>query len=347
MSASISSSLRLFTSKSPISLNPTKFSNPNPKPTNHSFSILYKSIHFQKITPKKPPLPFASSSSTSLQPIEELPPKLQEIINLFQSVAEPKAKYEQLLFYGKNLNPLDPRFKTRENRVEGCVSQVWVRAGLDSDGNVVYEADSDSLLTKGLAALLVKGLSGRPVEEVLRVSPDFAVLLGLQQSLTPSRNNGFLNMLKLMQKKALELYVEAQKGKGSSSDELSVELDSRTESIENSVEKPGILEGKAGVSDDSGDLGSRGKRIEEILKRELNPVELEVEDVSYQHAGHAGVRGSDGETHFNLKVVSEVFEGKSLVKRHRLVYGLLQEELESGLHALSIVAKTPGEVDAR
>lgn len=88
-------------------------------------------------------------------------------------------------------------------------------------------------------------------------------------------------------------------------------------------------------------------RIREKLEKELNPVELEVEDVSYQHAGHAAVRGSagaDGETHFNLRVVSDAFQGKSLVKRHRMVYDLLQEELQSGLHALSIVAKTPAEV---
>ena len=119
------------------------------------------------------------SSSLFLQPIEELPPKLQEIVNLFWSVQEPKAKYEQLLFYRKNLKPLKTQFKTKENKVEGCVSQVWVRAYLDSDKSVVFEADSDSVLTKGLAALLVNGLSGRPFEEVLRVSPDIAMLLGL------------------------------------------------------------------------------------------------------------------------------------------------------------------------
>ncbi|KAB5563875.1 hypothetical protein DKX38_003929 [Salix brachista] len=95
----------------------------------------------------------------SVQPIDELLPKLQEIIKLFQSVQEPKAKYEQLFFYEKNLKPLDSEFKTRGNKVEGCVSQVWVRAYLDFEKNVVFEADSDSVLTKGLAALLVQGLS--------------------------------------------------------------------------------------------------------------------------------------------------------------------------------------------
>nr|KYP77197.1 hypothetical protein KK1_021473 [Cajanus cajan] len=304
-----SSSFRLFTTRIPLSLH--NFKTPTLHPTPSKSFLFFKPITFQRL----PPTPSSSSSPSpppsSLQPIEDLPPKLQEIVHLFQSVPEPKAKYEQLLFYGKNLKPLDTRFKTNDNKVQGCVSQVWVRAYLDPNRNVVYEADSDSVLTKGLAALLVQGFSGRPVNEIIRVTPDFVTLLGLQQSLTPSRNNGFLNMLKLMQRKALMLYVEAEKGGG----------------------------------DSGGELGGRGKRIREKLERELEPVELEVEDVSYQHAGHAGVRGGDGETHFNVRVVSREFEGKSLVKRHRLIYGLLQEELDAGLHALSIVAKTPAEVE--
>jgi len=78
------------------------------------------------------------------------------------------------------------------------------------DNKVYYEADSDSSLTKGLAALLVEGLSGCSPAEILRLTPDFIQMLGLRQSLTASRNSGFLNMLKLMQKKALKLYMEAE-----------------------------------------------------------------------------------------------------------------------------------------
>ncbi|CAN6693283.1 unnamed protein product [Malus baccata var. baccata] len=374
-SSSISSSFRLFTTKIPTSIL-------NPKtPKLPSLSFPQRHITFQRIptiSTFSPPPPSASaSSSTSLQPVEDLPPKLQEIVKLFQSVQVPKAKYEQLLFYGKNLKPLNDRFKTKQNKVEGCVSQVWVRAYLDSEKNVFFEADSDSVLTKGLAALLVSGLSGRPVDEVLRVSPDFAVLLGLQQSLTPSRNNGFLNMLRLMQRKAKELLVEEENG--GESERFAEKIEDSVKSLELGVDSEvggeknsnlglrvdGGIEGEdIGLSSgenvkqlelvasemsenvaDSGDLGSRGKRIQEKLMGELSPVELEVEDISYQHAGHAGVRGSgDGETHFNVRVVSKEFEGKSLVKRHRLIYGLLQEELQSGLHALSIVAKTPSEV---
>ncbi|CAA0815408.1 SufE-like protein 1- chloroplastic/mitochondrial [Striga hermonthica] len=311
-----------------------------------------KTITFQRMSTKQPV--FSSSPSASIQPVEELPPKLQEIVKLFQGVQEPKAKYEQLLFYGRNLNPVEPQYKTSENKVQGCVSQVWVRAYLDGDKNVIFEADSDSVLTKGLAALLVQGLSGRPVEEIVKVSPDFVVLLGLQQSLTPSRNNGFLNMLKLMQKKALQLYVEFETADNSSSSATTEKgLLQNSNLVPNADDN--IVNGGIKSSETDNDfrehsgmgnvLGDRGMRIKETLEKELSPVELEIEDVSYQHAGHAGVRGSDGETHFNVKVVSQEFEGKSLVKRHRLIYSLLQEELQSGLHALSITAKTPAEVD--
>ncbi|MFQ6623791.1 hypothetical protein Gotur_003628 [Gossypium turneri] len=347
------SSARFCSSKFPIAVHLSKPLLLPSKPSKFPFSS-NRFISFQNIPTKSPP-PLLSSSSTStpLQPMEELPPKLQDIIKLFQSVEEPKAKYEQLMFYGKNLKPLDAQFKTKDNKVEGCVSQVWVRAYLDEDKNVFYQADSDSALTKGLAALLVNGLSGRPVPEVLKISPDFAVRLGLQQSLTPSRNNGFLNMLKLMQRKALELLIEAKKGSGSSGNGQIVNDNSekpvKSSSLDSKAdENSGVGSSSLkGSEESSGSLGSRGMRIKEKLERELSPIELKVEDVSYQHAGHAGVRGSDGETHFNLKIVSKEFEGKSLVKRHRLVYGLLDQELQSGLHALSIVAKTPSEVEAK
>lgn len=267
------------------------------------------------------------------------------------------------MFYANNLSPLEDKYKTKENKVEGCVSQVWVRAYLDPDKKVYYEADSDSIMTKGLAALLVLGLSGRPVSEILRVSPDFVTLLGLQQNLTPSRNNGFLNMLKLMQRKALFLGLEAEKEAANlvfeSSSEMGIaDSEPKVETIglngSSGVESLNLDVGRSGNEENgsgsdlglrySGGLGTRGERIREILERELKPVELDIEDISYQHAGHMGSRGSDGETHFNLKIVSNEFEAKSLVKRHRMIYGLLQDELQSGLHALSIIAKTPSEV---
>lgn len=90
-------------------------------------------------------------------------------------------------------------------------------------------------------------------------------------------------------------------------------------------------------------LLSRANRIRQKLQSALEASVLEIEDVSYQHAGHAGVQGDANETHFNIKIVSSKFEGQTLVKRHRMVYELVGDELKSGLHAVSIAAKTPRE----
>lgn len=91
-------------------------------------------------------------------------------------------------------------------------------------------------------------------------------------------------------------------------------------------------------------LVSRANRIKTKLQSALDATVLEVEDVSYQHAGHVAVKDNpNNETHFNLKIISPKFDGQTLIKRHRMVYDLLADELESGLHALSIQAKTPKE----
>lgn len=153
------------------------------------------------------------SAVVSEQAVEELPPKLKNIVLSFQSVADPRARYQQLLHYASKLKPLAKEHQTPQNKVIGCVSQVWVLPTLKEDGNVYFEAESDSALTKGLAALLVEGLSGSPPAAILKITPDFIQSLGLKQSLTPSRNNGFLNMLRLMQKKTLELYAQSEASK--------------------------------------------------------------------------------------------------------------------------------------
>eukprot|EP00252_Welwitschia_mirabilis_P022461 TRINITY_DN6079_c0_g2_i1.p1 TRINITY_DN6079_c0_g2~~TRINITY_DN6079_c0_g2_i1.p1 ORF type:complete len:343 (-),score=67.83 TRINITY_DN6079_c0_g2_i1:241-1269(-) len=267
--------------------------------------------------------------------IEGLPPKLENIVKLFESVNDPRSKYEQLLHYGRQMKPLEKQYQTSENKVEGCVSQVWVRAFINGN-RVFFEADSDSVLTKGLAALLVEGLSGCTPSEILKLSPDFIQTMGLKQSLTPSRNNGFLNMLRLMQRKTLQLYMEGESG-----------LDSTETQDGTNVADTGkdIFDKREEEERDSGSLMKRAERIRDRLEREVEPMALEIEDVSHQHAGHAAVQGQSGETHYNIKVVSSRFEGMSLVKRHRFVYDLLNEELQSGLHALSIQAKTPAEME--
>jgi len=90
------------------------------------------------------------------------------------------------------------------------------------------------------------------------------------------------------------------------------------------------------------------ERIRKKLQEALAPVALEVIDESHKHAGHAhvvraGAAGRTGETHFRIKVVSEAFEGKSRVDRHRTINTILSEEMAGGVHALAIDAKAPGD----
>lgn len=88
---------------------------------------------------------------------------------------------------------------------------------------------------------------------------------------------------------------------------------------------------------------SRIDRIRAHISDALYPVELTIEDDSTRHAGHAGAPEGSEATHLRIFIVSEAFQGLSRVARHQLVYGLLQDEFEGGLHALNIVAKTPEE----
>lgn len=134
---------------------------------------------------------------------DSLPPALAKIVQRFQRVSEPKRRYEQLIWYAQKLQEFPEADKLPANKVPGCVSQVYVTATLE-DGKVVYQGDSDSQLTKGLLGLLVEGLKGLTPTEIVQLTPDFIQATGLNVSLTPSRANGFYNIFKTMQKKALE-----------------------------------------------------------------------------------------------------------------------------------------------
>jgi cysteine desulfuration protein SufE len=131
-----------------------------------------------------------------------LPPNLDRIVQRFKRRENPKQRYEQLLWYAKKLESMPEESKTPENKVQGCVSQVYITADLKED-KIWYRGDSDAQLVKGLVALLIEGLNGLTPEEILQVTPDFIEETGLKVSLTPSRANGFYNIFQMMQKKAL------------------------------------------------------------------------------------------------------------------------------------------------
>ncbi len=135
-----------------------------------------------------------------------LPPQLAKIVERFQRRSDPKQKYKQLLWYAQKLPAMPESAKTEDNKVKGCVSQVYITASLQ-DGKVHYEGDSDAQLVKGLVAFLLEGLNDLSPAEIAKIEPDFIEDTGLKVSLTPSRANGFFNIFQMMKKKALGFQV--------------------------------------------------------------------------------------------------------------------------------------------
>ena len=131
-------------------------------------------------------------------------PELDAIVQRLAGSSDPKRRYEYVLWLAKGLAPLPEAFRQEAFKVKGCVSQVYVVAQL-SDGRLHWQGDSDAAITKGLLALLIKGLEGLTPEQAAAVDPGFIAQTGLQASLTPSRANGFINIFKMMQAQARAL----------------------------------------------------------------------------------------------------------------------------------------------
>ena len=129
---------------------------------------------------------------------------LDRMVEKLGSTADPKRRYEYVLWLAKKLEPMPAEQQTEAIKVKGCVSQVFVQGRLDQ-GLMRWQGDSDALITKGLLALLIQGLDGLTPEQVQSMDPAFIAATGLQASLTPSRANGFLNILRTMQQQARDL----------------------------------------------------------------------------------------------------------------------------------------------
>ena len=111
-------------------------------------------------------------------------------------------KYNLLIDMGKDLPAIDPKYKVDSNLIRGCQSRVWLHQEY-IDGRIVFEAESDALIVKGLVALLLKIYSGRTPHEILSSEPRFIDEIGLRQHLSPTRSNGLLAMVKQMKLYAL------------------------------------------------------------------------------------------------------------------------------------------------
>lgn len=119
------------------------------------------------------------------------------IISEFNDVSTWEDRYKKLIELGKALPDLPDEKKLEDYKVKGCQSQVWIHARLEN-GKIIFEADSDALLVKGLVALLLRLYSDATPQEILSTPPDFVKEIGLENKLSPSRANGLFSMIKQM-----------------------------------------------------------------------------------------------------------------------------------------------------
>ena len=125
-----------------------------------------------------------------------------EVIEEFSDFDDWMDKYQLLIDLGNEQEPLDEKYKTEQNLIDGCQSRVWLQADME-DGNVVFQAESDALIVTGIIALLIKVVSGHTPDEILNSDLYFIEKIGLKEHLSPTRSNGLLAMVKQLRMYAL------------------------------------------------------------------------------------------------------------------------------------------------
>ena len=120
-----------------------------------------------------------------------------EIIEEFSAFDDWMDKYALLIELGNSLAPLDDKYKTESNLIEGCQSRVWLQADY-SDGLIHFQGESDAVIVKGIVSLLIKIISGHTTDEILNADLYFVDKIGLKEHLSPTRSNGLVAMLKQM-----------------------------------------------------------------------------------------------------------------------------------------------------
>ena len=125
-----------------------------------------------------------------------------EVIEEFSDFDDWMDKYQLLIDLGNEQEPLDEQYKTDQNLIDGCQSRVWLQADL-VDGKIIFQAESDALIVKGIVALLIQVVSGHTPDEILENDLYFIEKIGLKEHLSPTRSNGLLAMVKQMRMYAL------------------------------------------------------------------------------------------------------------------------------------------------
>ena len=136
--------------------------------------------------------------------------KQEAIIKEFEQYTDWEEKYARIIELGRKMPVLDEALKTEKYKPNGCQSQVWINAKLE-DGKIIFEADSDAAIVKGLVALLVNVYSNHTPEEILSNPPEFVKNIGIDNHLSPTRKNGLGAMMKQIQLYALAFKAMAAK----------------------------------------------------------------------------------------------------------------------------------------
>jgi cysteine desulfuration protein SufE len=125
-----------------------------------------------------------------------------EIVSEFSMFDDWMERYEYIIELGKGLPIIEEQFKTEDNIIKGCQSKVWVHAE-EKDGKVVFSADSDAILTKGIIAILIRAFSNQTPAAILEANTDFIDEIGLKEHLSATRANGLVSMIKKIKMYAL------------------------------------------------------------------------------------------------------------------------------------------------
>lgn len=133
-----------------------------------------------------------------------------QVIEEFSDFDDWMDKYQLLIDLGNEQQPLDEKYKTEQNLIEGCQSRVWLQADY-VDGKIVFQAESDAVIVKGIITLLIKVVSNHTPSEILESDLYFIDKIGLKEHLSPTRSNGLVSMVKQMRMYALVFKAKEEK----------------------------------------------------------------------------------------------------------------------------------------
>ena len=125
-----------------------------------------------------------------------------EIVSEFEMFDDWMQRYEYMIDLGKDLPLIDEKYKTDKNIIKGCQSKVWVHADLEDD-KLIFTADSDAIITKGIIAILIRSFSGQHPKDIINADTDFIDKIGLKEHLSPTRANGLVSMIKQLKMYAI------------------------------------------------------------------------------------------------------------------------------------------------